>query len=282
MNKKPTRTPPPASKLTVRGSNSGFFKDGKFHSDSQVSCPRITLTRRYGVEEPVDNIRTQKTFALGHLNEELFIKHYLADAFVKREAEIREPITENIDFVGHVDVEIEGLLFELKSVSSNNTWKIVKDGGYKVSNLAQAVSYMFSRQLQTGYLVYSLYAYVAGIDLPDVFLEITIDAEGEILVNNKKTGYSLEHIVLDRQTKAMVLENDLVYPERPVNPKGDKSPCYYCPFKTVCDKWDKKEISTTQEFINETKEIVDASQFQQTVNRFQRSGTEKKIHAKGS
>ena len=270
------------TKLTVRGSNSGFFKDGKFYSDSQNGCPRITLTRRHGIEEPHDNIRTQKTFAIGHLNEELFIKHYMGNAFVRRESEICEPITENVNFVGHTDVETETLLFELKSVSSNSTWKLVKAGGYKLSNLAQCASYMVSRQLQNGFLVYSLYAYVDGLDLPDIFLEITIDDDGEISVNNKKTGFSVENIILDRQTKAMVLENDSVFPERPVNPGGDKSPCVYCPFKSTCDKWDKKEISTTEEFLNSARETVDAIKFQQTIGRFERSRTEKKILAKGS
>jgi hypothetical protein len=267
-------------KLTVRGSNSAFFKDGKFHTDSQVGCPRITLLRRHGVEEPVLNIRTQKTFAIGHLNEELFIKHYLPNEFVRREGEVKVPITENIDFEGHIDVEIEGMLFELKSVSSNNTWKLVKDGGYKLANLAQAVNYMLARQLQKGYLVYSLYAYVAGIDLPDVFLEIDIDDDGSVLVNKKQTGYTLENIVLDRQAKASVLETDTVYPERPINPGGDKSPCHYCPFKVTCDKFDKKEITDTHSFLNHAREITDASELQQTVNRFQRAGEKKKLDAK--
>lgn len=269
-------------KLTVRGSNSAFFKDGRTHSDSQVGCPRITLLRRHGIEEPTDNIRTQKTFAIGHLNEELFVKHYLADSFIRKENEVVEPITDSVDFTGHIDIETEGMIFELKSVTSNNTWKQVLAGKPKLVNLAQIVSYMLSRRVSEGWLVYSLYAYVAGIDLPDVFFKITIDTEGEILVNSKKTGFSLEHIVLDRQTKAEVLENDIVYNERPVNPGGDKHPCFYCPFKTVCDSWDKKEITTTSQFLQKSQEVIDATRNQQTIYRFSRSKKEAEITAQGT
>jgi hypothetical protein len=233
------------------------------------------------VEEPTDNIRTKKTFAIGHINEKLFVEHYLSDSFIRTEALISEPITALTNFEGHADIEAEGLIFELKSVTSNNTWKQVMAGKPKIANLAQLTSYMLSRRVSEGYLVYSLFAYVAGIDLPDVFFKVSIDNEGEILVNSKATGFSLEHIVSDRRNKAMVLENDIVYGERPVNPGGEKSPCFYCPFKTVCDSWDKKEITTTSQFIGKAQEVIHATSSQQAINRFGRSKKEAEITAQG-
>lgn len=258
------------SKKSVRGGNSAFFKDGLFHTDGDQGCPRRVLLRSYGVEPPVGDIRTQKTFNVGFLNEELFVKHYLPGILTSLDHAISEPITKNINFEGHADVVTKDLVFELKSVTSKSTWDKVKKGKPKLSNVAQCVNYMLSRQTQKGYLVYSLYAYVDGINLPDVFFEITIDNEGEILLNGKSTGYNLEHTVLDRQTKARVLEDDVVFPERPVNPGGDKSPCFYCPFKAVCDQWDKAKINTTQEFLEKAKETVNAIELEENLNRQER------------
>jgi hypothetical protein len=114
---------------------------------------------------------------------------------------------------------------------------------------------------------------------PDIFFKITIDSDGSILLNSKATGFSLEHIVTDRQLKAKVLENDSVYGERPVNPGGEKLPCFYCPFKTVCDAWDKKEVTTTHDFLKKAQEVIDATRSQQVIHRFSRSKKEAEITA---
>lgn len=255
---------------TVRGGNSAFFKDGNFYTYDSNGCPRSVLLRAHGIEEPVDDIRTQKTFSLGYLNEDLFVKNYVAHIPHCTDYAIDEPVTEKINFEGHADVVTEDLVFELKSVSSRNTWDRIKKGKPKISNVAQCVNYMLSRQVQRGFLVYSLYAYVQGLELPDIFFEITIDNDGNILVNNKETGYHLDHIVQDRQQKARVLEDNTVFPKRPVSEPGDKSPCFYCPFKSVCDQWDKAPDQKTEVFLRKAKEVTDAIKVTQSHTRQRR------------
>ena len=231
------------------------------------------MLRAHGIENPVDDIRTQKTFNVGFLNEDLFVKHYMSQLPHCVDYAIDEPITEKINFEGHADVVTDDLVFELKSVTSRNTWEQVRKGTPKISNVAQCVNYMVSREVQRGYLVYSLYAYVQGLELPDIFFEITIDDDGNIMVNGKETGYHVEHIVADRQTKARVLEDNTVFPDRPVAAKkGDKSPCFYCPFKMVCDRWDKGELETTEEFLQKAKEVTDATKTDQNLARQRRLG----------
>jgi CRISPR/Cas system-associated exonuclease Cas4 (RecB family) len=255
-------------RYTVRGGNSAFFKDGKFHSHDQSGCPRQVLLRAHGIEAPVDDLRTQKTFNIGFLNEELFVKHYMQGLFTSTDHAINEPITEKVNFEGHADVVTEDLVFELKSVTSKSTWEQVSKGKPKLSNIAQCVNYMLSQRVQKGYLVYSLYAYVQGLELPDIFFEIFIDNDGNILLNGNQTGYSLTDIVSDRHTKAKVLENNEVYPERPVNPTGKQSPCFYCPFQSVCDKWDKAtQNKSTEKFLDRAKEIVNAIKTDQDISR---------------
>ena len=258
-------------KLQVRGGNSGFYKDGVFHGSDANSCPRRVLLRSHGIEPPVDDVRTQKTFNIGFLNEELFVKHYMAHIPHCVDFAIEEPISANVDFVGHSDVVTDKLVFELKSATSKNTWEKVKKGKPKLSHLAQLSNYMLSREVTEGYLVYSLYAYVGGLELPDVFFKVTIDNDTNILLEGKETGYKLEHVAADRQTKAKVLEDNSVYDGRPVNPTDRQSPCFYCPFSDVCDKWDKAtKNKTTERFLDKAKEVVNAIKTEQDINRQER------------
>ena len=261
----------PVKRWTVRGGNSAFCKDGVFHSYDSNGCPRSVLLRAHGIEAPVDDIRTQKTFNVGFMNEDLFVKHYMQGICTSLDHAIDDPITDKINFEGHADVVTDNLVFELKSVTSRNTWEMVRKGKYKVSNLAQLVNYMLSRKATKGFLVYSLYAYVQGLELPDIFFEVDLDSDGNILVNGKETGFHLNDIVADRQTKARVLENNEVYDKRPVNPTGDKSPCHYCDFKALCDRWDKATTNkTTERFLEKAKEITDAIKADQDIARQER------------
>lgn len=270
----------PKKKLTVRGGNSAFFKDGKFISHDQNGCPRIVLLRSHGVEDPKDDPRTQKTFNLGYMNEELFVKHWLANTPHLVDGEVSEPILPEVDFEGHIDVQTEHVVFELKSVSSRSTWDLVsKKGSYKIGNLAQAVNYMVAKQVTKGYLVYSLYAYLQGLSLPDIFIKINIDDNGRILVNNKKTEFSVENIIQDRTQKAIALRDDAVYHSRPVTVDGEPS-CKYCPFNTVCDAWDSGKIGTTKEFINKAEEVTHAIYSTQVLDRQERREREKEITRK--
>jgi hypothetical protein len=263
-------------KLEVRGGNSAFFKDGRFITHDQSGCPRMVLLRHHGVEAPVGDIRTQKTFNIGYMNEDLFVKHWLPNTPTLIDGAVREPVLDEVDFVGHIDVQTADVVFELKSVSSRSTWDLVKKGGYKVGNLAQCVNYMLAKQVTKGYLVYSLYAYVAGLELPDIFIEITIDDNGNILVNDKQTGFSLENIVADRTEKAKVLRDDSIFPERPVNQDGTSS-CKYCPFKTVCDAFDKGKVKSTDSFLKKAKEVTDVLQITELQNQQDRRRREEEI-----
>lgn len=263
-------------KFQVRGGNSAFFKDGKFICHDQSGCPRMVLLRHHGIEGPVNDIRTQKTFNIGYMNEELFVKHWLPNTPTLVDGSVCEPIIPEVEFVGHIDVQTADVVFELKSVSSRSTWDLVKKGSYKIGNLAQCVNYMVARQVTKGYLVYSLYAYVAGIELPDIFIEVSITDKGNILVNGKDTGFTVENIIRDREVKAGFLSEDKIYPYRPVNVDNQPS-CKYCPFKSVCDAWDKKSIKTTDKFLQKAKEVVDALQVEQNQHQQDRRKREKEL-----
>ena len=134
---------------------------------------------------------------------------------------------------------------------------------------------MLARRIQRGYLVYSLFAYVNGdIELPDIFFQVDIDNDGKIMLNEKETGWTLDDIIEDRKLKAEVLEKNEVYPKRPSS-TSSKSPCHYCPFKALCDKWDKGSIKTTEDFLGQAKEIVNAAEKESFLNRQDRIGKAK-------
>lgn len=238
----------------IRGSNSSFFKNKEFHTESSAGCPRIALLRSHGLEEPKNTVRTRKTFALGHVNEEIFCEHYMADILHLREKAIEEKVTDQTVFIGHSDVVTQNTVFELKSVSSKGVWEGIKEGRYKKSNLAQLVNYMISLEYTKGYLVYSLYAYVDGIDLADIFFEVEIREDGGIYVDGNYSDYTVKNLLDARKEMAAVVEENKVFPRRPKS--GKSGACKYCPFSKVCKEIEETGETDTEKFLNQTKEII--------------------------
>lgn len=280
--------------MTFRYGNSAFLIDGKVITNRE-GCPRIILLRANDIEMPIQP-QTKKTFALGHVNEEIFIENYIKplNCNFDVEKEFTKTTKEGTFEVGHSDVIAynittnEPKVFELKSVSSINSHKnyVLKDD-YKIDNLAQLINYMHMAKAEEGYLVYSSFiwgdyfkpksgfaeieeAYNSGrlitdkfnlndkgiqISPADKFYKVTFDTELNILIDGKPTGLNKKDVLRHKVLISKILKNQEVYPDIPET-LTSYSPCQYCPFLKACTKFNFKEITTTQEFLKEARELT--------------------------
>lgn len=279
---------------TFRFGNSAFFINGKVITNKE-GCLRIILLRANDIEMPILP-QTKKTFALGHINEEIFIENYIKPLGSKYdvEKEFLNTTKDGTFEVGHSDVIAynvttnEPIVFELKSVSSVNSHKnyVLKDD-YKIDNLAQLVNYMHMAGSKEGYLVYSSFiwgdyykpksgipeieeAYNSGRLVTDNF---RINEKGiQIAPSDKfyKITFDTDlNILIDGElsgfNKKEVLKHKLLVSRmlksQSVFPERPEtltqfSPCSFCSFKEVCLSFDEGVLSSTQEFLSEAKQVT--------------------------
>lgn len=243
----------------VRGGNSAIMVEGVVRASDASGCLRRILLRSEGVEEEIDK-RALRTFALGWLNEKLFECEASGLDIAESQRVIQEAITEEVSFGGHPDIVLkDGTPYELKSIQSANVLsKIIRQGEWKLNNLAQLVSYMISLKALRGILRYDSFIYADGLKSAD-FREFVVEIQddGAVFVDGAESGITVAHVLAHRNAAAAVLEQRKVESERPMAWRyKDVNPCKYCPFLPVCDDYDRRYITTTDEFISQAKEIV--------------------------
>ena len=279
---------------TFRFGNSAFLIDGKVITNRE-GCPRIILLRANDIEMPIQP-QTKKTFALGHVNEEVFIENYIKPLNVKYdvEKEYGRTTTNGTYEVGHSDVVAynaetnEPRVFELKSVSSINSHKnyVLKDD-YKIDNLAQLINYMHMAQAPEGYLVYSSFIWGDYFKPKSGFAEIEEAYNSGRLVTDKfnMTDKGIQITPADKFYK-VTFDNDFniliddklsglnkkdvlrhkvliskILKEQEVYSERPEtltnySPCQFCPFKDVCLQYDENVLTSKDEFLSAAKKVT--------------------------
>ena len=267
-------------KKQLRGGNSSIVKNGVLYGSSSSNCLRMVLLRDKGVQSTPDE-RSEKVFALGHLNEDLFIEDYFKDREgLEKEKECVVGLSDSVDFCGHIDLAADGSLYELKSCSSDNTYKkVFIQEDYKKENLIQLATYLLMTETEKGYLCYTSYVDKIQYKKLDkikkddivqlaheseretVWLQVTFSDDGEVLVNGKGSGVTVENIIEFQEKAVKVLEEDIVYPDRPepFDSNSRFTACYSCPLNKVCSRWEEKRFST-EVFVREAKKVFNISE----------------------
>ena len=263
-------------KKNLRGGNSSIMRRGVLYGASSSNCLRMVLLRDKGVQSEPD-ARSKKVFAVGHLNEELFEQDYLSSIpEIEKEKEVRVGLSDNVDFVGHIDFAGPGLLYELKSCTSDNTYKkVFIEGKYKKENLIQLATYLLMTETPEGYLAYTSYTdtiqykKLDKIKEDDIFplmeqseretvlIHVTFTDSGQILANGDDTGVHVGDILAFQETAVAVLENDTIYTDRPepFDSKDKFTACGMCPLSNVCLEWEAKRFST-ERFVKEARKAL--------------------------
>ena len=137
------------------------------------------------------------------------------------------------------------IVIECKGTGSKTApTDIIKNGKYKINHLAQITSYFLhygaSRaELRVSYLCQTSRTF-----------KITIGQDGMIMVDGKPSGFTMQDQLEHTRNAALAVTEGIVW-SRPHTMKGD--PCKWCNHKDVCDRWDRNEIATTEDFINAAK-----------------------------
>lgn len=264
---------------TVRGANSGFLRNGQLWSTDSSGCLRTILLRDRAIE-PAKDEKTQKVFNIGFYNENLFkaeLEHYGIP--FRADVAVDEPLRETIAFEGHADFLVyngnEPIVYELKSVTSPNTYKkVFEKGEFKYSNLAQLLRYMLVTGTSYGVLRYTsfmeaiTYKEIGELSWDEILIrlkaiepesrqfQVEIHEDGHITVDGETILFDVFDSIAHTEAAAYILEKNQVFPDRPKDARGE-TPCHFCKFRDVCDRFDEaRGQMTTEQFLNLAEEAT--------------------------
>lgn len=265
----------------LRGGNSSIMRRGVLYGASSSNCLRMVLLRDKVSQQAEPDERSKRVFKIGHLNEELFERDYLSDVEdVEKEKEVCIEISDKVDFIGHIDMATPGLLYELKSCTSDNTYrKVFIQNSYKKENLIQLATYMLMSETVNGFLCYTSYTdklQYKTLDKHDFdaitalaeeseretrFIRVTFTDEGKVFADNADSGIMVQDILEFQNAAINVLENEIVYPDRPepFNSNERYTACYSCPLNKVCTQWEEKRWPT-ERFVRECKKALNINE----------------------
>ena len=246
----------------IRGGMAGRLSfDGVPLGSSNASCPRKALLRANNVEE-APSLSSYLTFETGTHWEKLFgelkgsqkIKNFRQDVKVLTE----DGFSGSVDAVGEINGKLT--VFELKSVSSLSSFeKVFINREIPDSYISQCVSYMNAMKASDGYIVFASFIYAsqayltAGIQrklgkvLPDITQFKVLLKNDDVFINDE-FYCSYRNIKAHADVVAESIRTKKPYPIRP-----DRDMCFFCPFKTVCDEFDR---DNSIDFINKCRSVL--------------------------
>lgn len=259
----------------INGSSSGFMWGDLVISKYSSPCLRNIYLKAWGI---YTGLSDPKYAVLGALNEERYEKEDVASypdlKSAEREQEIKNPLSFNSSYLfsGRADFVTESygnpnvVVHENKSADSTNTrLEVIRKGNYVPENLAQLVSYMDQKKTPYGVLSYDFYERGKSKKQEDVSkwyrregrrFAVEINKNGIILVDQQASLFSIRDLWDHQKAQVRCIENDEIGP-RPYNWEQKwGSPCTFCKFKPVCDRWDSEEIKTTKEFVEESNNVI--------------------------
>lgn len=248
-------------KLQIRGGNAAIYRNGEVRTDASSGCPRMFKLRSYQFQPAITEPRTLKVFKIGQMFEDWYGD---TNPQLEKEREVRFDINEDVEFIGHIDYSDEDFLYELKSVTSKNTFReVFKKQKPKMQNVLQLATYMVALERDKGKLIYGSFTNTLQYDMleeldddkfeeicdtlkPDATMEfnITISDSGIFSCNGQELDLQVADIVEFWEAAAEIICDEEV-PAKPaqLDPKSYFGPCSFCELKNICaneyDSWDQ-------------------------------------------
>jgi hypothetical protein len=244
----------------IRGGNTGTYDlETTRYITTANGCFRTILIREFADQAKPDR-RSKYTWAIGTLSESLVVDEFRTMfSNVEADVEVQEMITENVGITGHIDAICDDVTYELKSISSVNSYKkIIQKGEYKPENVLQLVNYMLIREKCDGVLLYTsmLYPGVTGAHPGDQrAFAIKIDNEGGIWVDDELFKFGVKHILGHRQKAAELVDAKKIYAHRPESMDPVFHCCKGCNYAPACDTFEFTH--SPQAFWEETQKLLD-------------------------
>lgn len=232
-------------KKRYRGGFSAFQWGDLTVTQYDSGCLRSIVFRCYAnIDIEIDPIYQ----TLGAYHEDKYASEHNVN---RREIVVRHHIIPEVEYSGRVDFELEdGSITETKS-SLRKKHKLQNDP--KINHLGQLTSYLNWLERSIGRVDWGQYTE----DLKQTDhknFEVEIAKDGQLIINGNLSPYYAQD-QLEHMTKAAELISSWKLHEvRPLNWDDKyKSPCTFCPFKSVCDKYDAGLI-TNDEALYEARE----------------------------
>lgn len=248
-------------KLQIRGGNAAIYRNGEIRTDTSSGCPRMFKLRSIGFQPAINDPRTLKVFKLGQMFEDWYGDN---NPQLEKEREVRFEVNDDVEFIGHIDYSDEEYLYELKSVTSKNTFReVFKKKKPKMQNVLQLATYMVALERDKGKLIYGSFTNTLQYDMledldddkfedicdtlkPDATMEfnITISDSGTFSCDGEEIDLHVSDIVEFWEAASQIILDDEV-PVKPekINSKSFFGPCDFCELKNICaneyDSWDE-------------------------------------------
>lgn len=212
-------------------------------SEYNSGCPRYLTITKNQIHKDIDPIYGK--LGLAHEDRHAFDlqKKGLLE---QREVPIKLEIIPGVTYSGRCDfLTTDGGIDETKaSLSKNFLYTVIRKGKYKISHLAQLVSYLIQFKRVKGRIIAGYYDQALRLKEQRVF-EVRIDDKGSILVDNEDSGYTVEDQWKHTLISAEALSSDKIK-DRPINHVDFFSPCKFCALKSSCDRYDKGDITDVE------------------------------------
>lgn len=247
-----------------------MYRNGEYRTDTNSGCPRMVKLRSHGFQAAIEDPSTLKVFKVGHLFEDWFASE---NPGLTREHCVQFQINPSVEFVGHIDFMNEDYLYELKSVTSKNTYReVFKKGKPKDQNLLQLITYMVALERDKGKLIYGSFTKKITYEqfeeigddefeelcetlVPDDTIEFHIHMceNGHFYCNNVELDIHINDITeFWHEASLMILDEDVPPKPAKLGEKNFFGPCHFCPAKNICasdyDSWDQF-YNTVKNFI---------------------------------
>lgn len=220
-------------KKKIYPSRISFCWEGQNLTSDNKGCFRFQQFA-YGLTLPIHPRYT----ALGDQHEQSIQRALIAkDIAHEREVAFHKTINDNTYISGRADFVLEDEVIEAKASFSSNFRTMLKNDDYKINHLAQLGLYMLHFKKKKGGLYCGMYQY--GRD-KKIFMTYgkkisVVLRDDAFLINDMPTGYTKQNLVdyLIQLTKA--LHSEQLAPSPVLDDiENYKSPCRYCPLRTIC------------------------------------------------
>jgi len=222
-------------------SSSGFLWGQTAVTDYDSGCLRSIVFKAHS---PVKPDIEEKYKAVGALHE---AKHavslYPNDQLW--EVPFKDEVLPGVQLSGRCDFIVGDEIHETKGSLSKSAGYVL-NGHYKVSHLAQLVTYMLRFDKPVGKIVFGAYK-----ETKDGYTEtgrrefrVLVSDTGRISVDGVDSHFTVQDLLSHRYWAAALIRDRRVHPVRPMNWDAKfGSPCSLCPFKGVCAKYDEGGMS---------------------------------------
>lgn len=235
-------------------SSAAFAIGNAVYTDSPSGCLRSIVISAQGIRTDI----APEYQLIGATHEHQHMRK-LGARLAFRERSIQRELTPHVTQSGRMDFgTTDGEIHETKATSSEYTKRsAIGKGEPKANHVAQLVTYLINTKTPKGRLIYGYYEENAEgflVLAGQREIEVAIDEAGNILIDGATYEWTVADQLAHTTLATAALEAIPAVPERPANAEQQwGSPCGYCTFKSVCDRYDAGQ---EMDFFDEAREAA--------------------------